>query len=63
MDEDKLNISMRRFLKRVGVTSQRELERIVRDQPVERGKLKVRMVLTAEGTDLEHVIEDEIDLA
>jgi hypothetical protein len=62
MDEDKLNISMRRFLKRVGVTSQREIERIVRDQPLERGKLKVRMVLTAEGTDLEHVIEDEIDL-
>jgi uncharacterized protein DUF6494 len=62
MDEEKLNISMRRFLKRVGVTSQREIERIVRDRRLESGKLKVRMVLTAEGTDLQHVIEDEIDL-
>jgi hypothetical protein len=62
MDEEKLNISVRRFLKQVGVTSQREIERIVRERRLEQGKLRVRMVLTAEGTDLEHVVEHEIDL-
>ena len=28
MDEDKFNMSLRKFLKQVGVTSQREIERI-----------------------------------
>jgi hypothetical protein len=62
MDEDRLNISLRKFLKQVGVTSQREIERIVREKGLDKGKLKVSMVLTAEGTDLKHVVEDEIDL-
>jgi hypothetical protein len=62
MDEDRLNMSVRRFLKQVGVTSQREIERIVREKGFGEGRLKVRMVLTAEGTDLRHVVEDEIDL-
>ncbi len=63
MNEDRFNISMRKFLKQVGVTSQREIERIVREGPAAgRGRLKVRMVLTAEGTDLNHVVEEEIDL-
>ena len=60
MDEDKLNMSIRKFLKQVGVTSQREIEREARAKRT--GKLKVRMVLTAEGTGLNHVIEDEIDV-
>lgn len=58
MNEDKLNMSLRKFLKQVGVTSQRELERVAHAQG--KGKLKVRMVLTAPGTDLNHVIEDEL---
>jgi len=62
MDEEKFNMSLRKFLKQVGVTSQREIERIVRETPPSEGKLKLRMVLTAEGTDLNHVIEDEITL-
>jgi hypothetical protein len=63
MDDDRFNMSMRRFLKRVGVTSQREIERVVREQGLRgKGVLKVRMVLTASGTPLSHVIEDEIDL-
>ena len=62
MDQDKLNISLRKFLKQVGVTSQREIERIVRESGAQSGKLKVKMVLTAAGTNLNHVIEDEIDL-
>lgn len=61
--EDRFNISLRKFLKQVGVTSQREIERIVREKGLSgQGKLKVRMELTAEGTDLKHVVEDEIEL-
>jgi hypothetical protein len=62
MNEDKFNISLRKFLKQVGVTSQRELERIARDPATARGKLKVKMVLTAAGTNLNHVVEEELDL-
>jgi hypothetical protein len=62
MDQDKFNISLRKFLKQVGVTSQREIERVVREGDAKSGKLKVRMVLTAAGTNLNHVVEDEIDL-
>jgi metal-sulfur cluster biosynthetic enzyme len=62
MDEDRFNMSVRKFLKQVGVTSQREIERIVRERQLDKGKLKVKMVLTAAGTDLNHVVEDEIDL-
>jgi Family of unknown function (DUF6494) len=60
MDEEKFNMSLRKFLKQVGVTSQRELERIAREKGT--GKLKVKMVLTAAGTNLNHVVEEELDL-
>lgn len=64
MDEDKFNMSLRRFLKTVGVTSQREIERVVRGKTVKGvGQLKVKMVLTAEGTDLLHTVEGRIDLS
>jgi 16S rRNA U516 pseudouridylate synthase RsuA-like enzyme len=63
MDDDKFNMSLRKFLKQVGVTSQREIERVVRDGSVSGSKLKVKMVLTAPGTDLNHVIEQDIELA
>ena len=62
MEEDRFNMSMRKFLKQVGVTSQREIERIVREGRPPKGPLKLRMVLTAEGTNLHHVVEDVIDL-
>lgn len=61
--EDRFNISMRKFLKQVGVTSQREIERVVREHGLTgQGVLKVKVVLTAEGTNLNHVVEDEIKL-
>lgn len=61
--EDRFNMSMRKFLKQVGVTSQQNIERIVREGNLAgKGKLKVRMVMTAEGTSLHHVVEEEIDL-
>lgn len=62
MDEDRFNIELRKFLKEVGVTSQREIERTVREGRAKGGKLKLRMVLTAEGTPLDHVIERTIDI-
>jgi Family of unknown function (DUF6494) len=62
MDQDRFNMSLRKFLKQVGVTSQREIERIVHDERLDKGKLKVRIVLTAAGTGLNHVVEEEIDL-
>jgi len=63
MDQDLLNMSLRKFLKQVGVTSQRELENLINEKGLRGGgKLVVRIVLTAEGTDLEHVVEGEIDL-
>jgi len=62
MDEDKFNISLRKFLKQVGVTSQREIERVVREQKAGATKLPVKMVLTAAGTSLNHVVEAELDL-
>jgi hypothetical protein len=62
MNEDKFNMSLRKFLKQVGVTSQRAIEGVVRDHKLDKGTLKVRMVLTAPGTSLNHVVEEEIDL-
>jgi hypothetical protein len=63
MDADVFNMSMRKFLKQVGVTSQQQIEKTVRDTDLTgRRTLKVKMVLTAEGTGLQHVVEGEIDL-
>ncbi|MFN0262995.1 DUF6494 family protein [Tepidamorphus sp. 3E244] len=58
MDEDKANMAIRKFLKQVGVTSQREIEELLRNSD---GKpVTVKMVLTAEGTDLHHEVEQTI---
>ena len=67
MNEDVLNTSIRRFLKTVGVTSQREIEKAVREA-VASGKLKgdealpAKMTLTVGGIDLTHAIDDDIEL-
>lgn len=63
MDEQRVNMSVRKFLKEVGVTSQRELEKVIRKiDGRNQQRVKLKMVLTAEGTDLNHVVEGEIDL-
>ena len=63
MDEQRFNMSMRKFLKEVGVTSQQAIERVVREEGLGgKGVLKVNMVLTGEGTGLRHVVEGEIHL-
>ena len=63
MNDERFNMSMRKFLKQVGVTSQQEIERVVRESNLTgKGKLAVKMVLTAAGTDLNHVVSGDIDL-
>jgi len=62
MNEEQFNMALRKFLKQVGVTSQREIERVARESMGGTGTLKLKMVLTAEGTDLAHTVEDEIKL-
>jgi hypothetical protein len=67
MNEDVLNASVRKFLKTVGVTSQREIEKAVREA-VSSGKLKgnetlpAKMTLTVGGINLTHTIDDTIEL-
>jgi hypothetical protein len=67
MNEDVFNASLRKFLKQVGVTSQREIEKAVRDA-LDAGKLKgheklqAKMVLTIGGLTLSHEVNDEIEL-
>ena len=60
--EERFNLALRKFLKQVGVTSQREIERAVREGQVEGGALQVRMHLTAENGDLDHTVEGRIEL-
>ena len=62
MNEDRFNMEVRKFLKEVGVTSQREIERLVRDGQVQGAILKLRMTLTAENMPFEHVVERSINV-
>ncbi|MEL6963024.1 MAG: DUF6494 family protein [Pseudomonadota bacterium] len=67
MDEDAFNMSVRKFLKKVGVTSQREIEQAVRDAlqtgKIDDGtKLKATVRLTIDGVDLDETITGNIDL-
>ncbi len=63
MDEDRFNMAIRKFLKEVGVTSQREIERVVRDGSVKGPTLRLKMTLTSEdASSLNHVVETTIDI-
>tara|TARA_B100000029_G_C17316295_1_gene866343 strand:+ start:272 stop:493 length:222 start_codon:yes stop_codon:yes gene_type:complete len=66
LDHEKFNISMRKFLKKVGVTSQQKIEEGVR-LSLEKGalpnnELRVRMTLEIEDLKLNHQINGEITL-
>tara|TARA_A100001391_G_scaffold177053_1_gene140621 strand:+ start:200 stop:406 length:207 start_codon:yes stop_codon:yes gene_type:complete len=67
MDEDVFNMQVRKFLKNVGVTSQREIETAVRDA-LASGKLtssesiNAKVTLKIESLGLETDITGEIDL-
>ena len=62
MDNDKFNMSMRKFLKQVGVTSQQQIEDAVRQSGKDSGTVSVKVVLTGGDIGLEHVVEGEIEL-
>ena len=67
MDEEILNQQLRKFLKKVGVNSQREIERAVREAR-DRGRLdsskglQARMRLELPDLGVEYVVEDHIAL-
>jgi diaminopimelate decarboxylase len=67
-DEEKFNMEVRKFLKKVGVSSQRELERAVRDG-LEKGRisgnesLKARMTLEIAELGVNFNIEGDIALS
>ena len=67
MNEDVFNASLRRFLKKVGITSQREIEKAVREA-IAGGRIKgneklsAKIVLTLGGVGLSHEVTDDIEL-
>lgn len=67
MNEDMLNTSVRKFLKTVGVTSQREIEKAVR-AAISSGKVKgnetlpAKATLTVGGIELNWTVDGEIEL-
>ena len=67
MNEDVFNASLRKFLKKVGITSQREIEKAVRDA-VANGRLKghealpAKMTLAMEAVGLTVEIDGAIEL-
>ncbi len=62
MDDEAFNMSMRKFLKQVGVTSQQQIEKAVRESGKSGGSVTVKMVLTSADIGLDHVVEGEIEL-
>jgi 16S rRNA U516 pseudouridylate synthase RsuA-like enzyme len=67
MDEDELNLSIRKFLKKVGITSQREIEKAIRSSLdsgaiSDQDKVKVSVTLHIDQQDTDLVIDGEISL-
>ena len=68
MNEDRFNMDIRKFLKIVGVTAQREIEKAARDAHAkgvlaDSAILKPRITLSIPEIGLEHVVEGEIGLS
>jgi hypothetical protein len=67
MNEDVFNMSVRKFLKKVGITAQREIENTVREA-VSKGsltgseRLQAKVTLTLGQTSLNLVIDGEVEL-
>ncbi len=66
LDHENFNISMRKFLKKVGVTSQQKIEEAVRkgieNNLINTNKIKVKVKLEIKELDLNHEIDGEIIL-
>jgi len=67
VNEEVFNVSLRKFLKKVGITSQREIEQAVR-AAIDGGRLKgnetlpAKVTLTLEGVGLAVEIEGAVEL-
>ncbi|MEM6762044.1 MAG: DUF6494 family protein [Pseudomonadota bacterium] len=57
---DNYNMSIRQFLKEVGVTSQRAMEEALRDAAADGGAFEAKVVLTVPGLGVEHVVTGTI---
>lgn len=67
LNEDRLNLAIRKFLKVVGVTSQREIEQAIREAVAEGrldpgGDVEARVTVELPGLDLTHVVDDRLEL-
>ena len=67
MDEDNLNLEIRKFLKQVGISSQREIENYIRKKFSEGrikigGTIKVSMNLSSEDGELSHSINESLKI-
>ena len=67
MNEDAFNMSVRKFLKKVGITAQSEIESTIREALSKGGlsgkeKLPVKATLTLGQTSLNLVVDGEIEL-
>ena len=59
---DDFNMSMRKFLKQVGVTSQQAIEDAMRSAGDTSGKtFEARVVLTVDGLELNHTVTGKIE--
>ncbi len=67
MNEDNLNLEIRKFLKQVGISSQREIENYIRKKFTE-GSIKigdfieVSMNLTSKDGELDHSINESLKI-
>ena len=66
MDDEKINISVRKFLKNVGITSQRKIEEKIRDkfksgEIKDINKIKVKATITSDILELNESIDGEIE--
>ena len=67
MNEEKLNLSIRKFLKNVGITSQRDIESKIRvlknnNKLLSSKKIKISANVISDDLNLNEVIEDEIEI-
>jgi len=67
MNEDNLNLEIRKFLKQVGISSQREIENYIRKKFTEGNikigqSIKVSMNLSSEDGELNHSIKEDLKI-
>ena len=67
MDEDNLNLEIRKFLKKVGISSQRVLENYItkaynQGSIIKDHEIEIEMNMTIKDSDLQHKIIDKIKI-